>query len=435
MANRSSQLSRSRRFRRESDPLKSFGINVQLYTQQFDFLAAHERFLAFVGGLGSGKTLTGCVRGALAAFGRVGDQQIKTPNLGVITAPTYPMLRDATLRTFFDVAGDLVEDYNKSDATALMTNGSEILFRSTTDPERLRGPNISWWYGDEAAMYEQRVWKLMLGRLREHRQAGYAWITTTPKGRNWVYQLFEQHRRSQYKKISVATWMNPFLDEEFIRSLMEEYQGDFALQELEGHFVGHEGLIYPEFSRDVHQAQTGIDARKYVYTVAGVDWGFSNPGVILVGGVDGDGRITIVHEEYQRQRRIEEWVRVAAQLRDLWKIKAFYCDPSEPDFIDAFGEAGLYAYKADNTVNPGIQAVKSRMVVRGDGLPRLLLVPDAVWTMTEFEQYQWAKNREGLRDVPMKAQDHTMDALRYLTMGVDAEENTAPVEINVQQWG
>jgi hypothetical protein len=41
---------------------------------------------------------------------------------------------------------------------------------------------------------------------------------------------------------------------------------------------------------------------------------------------------------------------------------------------------------------------------------------------SEFEQYQWAKHKDGLKDVPLKAGNHAMDALRYLVMDPKADD-------------
>lgn len=393
---------------------------IELYGPQFDFVTADEHYLAFVGGIGSGKSVSGCARGIAASQGVIGGTRIRTPNLGIITAPTYPMLRDATLRTFLEMAGGLVKEFNKSESRALMRNGSEILFRSTEHPERLRGPSISWWYGDEAALYLPKVWQIMIGRLRQYGLHGYAWITTTPKGRNWIWQKFVQAVRKGYRLLKVSTLANPYLDSAFVQGLIEEFVGDFAAQELYGEFVAFEGLIFSEFDRSKHI--TTARPSEFKTVVAGVDWGWKNPGVITVLGVDTDGRMWGLHEEYRRERRIEEWAAVAKELRDTYNIKQFFCDPSEPDYIKAFIEKGCKAEAANNEVNSGIQRVKNRLVVRADGKPRLIFSPGFVWTFSEFDQYQWkpTPKGEGFRDEPLKANDHALDALRYAVMGVDA---------------
>lgn len=399
---------------------------IAFYPNQYDFVLAPEHFLAFVAGIGSGKSLAGSGRALAASQGYVGGAKVlQTPNLGMITAPTYPMLRDATLRAFMDLAGSAVADFNKSEMTATMVNGSEVLFRSADDPDRLRGPNLSWWFGDEAALCVSDVWRVGIGRLRQFGRAGYAWITTTPKGRNWIYQEFVQRQRRNYRVLKGSTFDNIFLDAEFVAGLKEAYAGDFALQELYGEFVAFEGLIYPEFDPRVHRYTTLVDTSRFKRIVAAQDWGFTNPGVLLIGGEDGDGRLHVFHEEYQRQRRIEEWASAAKQLYDTYRFDTVYCDPSEPDYIDAYRAAGVPAVQANNSVNPGIQAVRQRLVVRGDGNPRLFVHSSAANTLAEFEQYQWAEHRgEGYKDMPLKANDHAMDTLRYMCMGLEVEPVT-----------
>jgi len=405
---------------------------IELYGPQFEFVGAAEHYLAFVGGIGSGKTLSGCARGIAASLGMIGEQRIRTPNLGIVTAPTYPMLRDATLRTFLEMAGELVRDFNKSELRVTMRNGSEILFRSTEHPERLRGPSITWWYGDEAALYLPNVWQIMLGRLRQFGLHGWAWLTTTPKGRNWIWQKFVQAARKGYRLLKASTLDNPYLDTGFVQGLIDEFVGDFAAQELYGEFVAFEGLIYSEFERGRHI--TTARPAGFSSVVAGVDWGFTNPGVITVFGVDADKRMWGLHEEYRRQRRIEEWALVAKELRDMYGIGQFFCDPSEPDYIKAFQAQGCKAVAANNEVNSGIQRVKNRLVTRPDGKPRLILSPGFVWAASEFEQYQWKPAKgDGYRDEPMKANDHVMDSIRYAVMGVETGERR-PITATAERY-
>lgn len=418
---------RSYSLRSKAEKKPRLPIRRTFYRQQYDFVTAEEHFLALIGGIGSGKSLAGAARALGAAYGRIGTQRIQTPNLGLITAPTYRMLEDSTLRTFLEVAEGRVVDFIKSEMVAVLENGSEVLFRSVEDPERLRGPNVTWWFADEAAMYRPITWQIGIGRLRQY-GAGYAWLTTTPKGRNWLYKTFAQEQRDDHRLIRVRTTDNPYLDAAFVGALEQSYAGDFARQELDAEFVSFEGLIYPEYDAGVHRSVTPIDRERIVRVAAGVDWGYTNPGAILVGGLDGDGRLYVLHEEYARQRLVEDWTQIARQLTEIYGIDTFYCDPAEPTYIARFADAGLPAVKADNTVTEGIQAVKSRLVRRADGLPRLMVQAACANLLTEFEQYQWMTSRDGvMRDQPMKANDHALDALRYLVMGMNVPLSTITV--------
>lgn len=394
-------------------------VRFRLFGNQSAFVNTDKPFAALCGGVGSGKSMAGAIRALLASLGDVGGQAIPAPNLGIVTAATYPMLRDATFRTFREIAGDFIAAINRSEFRVTMLNGSEILFRSASDPEVLRGPNASWWWGDEAALYDGLVWQIMIGRLRQFGRHGYAWVTTTPKGRNWLYREFVETSDERYGIWRVSTRDNLFLNQDFIAALESSYSGDFARQELEGDFVSHSGLIYIDFRRERHVFTER--PKQFGQVIAGVDWGYANPGVVLVFGVDFDDRLWLIHEEYQRQRHIADWAQLARQLQDTYSIRTFYVDPSEPDYMRAFEAAGCHVEAANNAVLPGIQRVQQRLPVQGDGRPRLLIHISAVNTLAEFEQYQWLEGREGMRDQPRKANDHAMDALRYAVMGIDDE--------------
>lgn len=407
------------------------------YAQQHEFVMTEAHHAAFVAGIGSGKSWAGALRAWRAAHGWIGEKRIPVPNLGMFTAPTEDMIRKASLRSFLEIAelmGEPIthEMHNKNEKLIKLKNGSEIYYASTQYPDRLRGPSLTWYWGDEAAMYTPDVRPIMIGRLRQHGQLGYDWYSTTPRGRNWVFRVFlvEHPNHPDYFIVKASSRDNRFIDAAIVDAWAQEYVGDFAAQELDAEFVAFEGLIYSEFDRARHVRRA---VGQYPRYVAGVDWGFANPGVIVLLGVDGDGRAAVVQELYERSRRIEEWVSMAVQLRGIYRIERFYCDPANPDNIKAFVAAGLPAEPADNTVQTGIQMVKARLVPRADGEPRLTIHHDAINLIDEFESYQWAKNVHGLRDEPLKTHDHAMDALRYAVMGLD-HPKVRKIEAKTTSW-
>jgi phage terminase large subunit len=417
-------------------------VRMPLHEAQAAFVHSEAHRLAFVAGISTGKSVAGALRGIRASLGMVGEGEnvvhLPTPNLGMVTAPTYPMLRDSSVRTFLDLAEalvpsfDRVQHFNKSDMVARMPNGSEVLFRSVEHPDRLRGANLSWWWGDEAALYRSNVRQIMVGRLREGGRRGYEWLTTTPKGRNWVWQVYGKGRAG-YVLVRARTADNPFLARDVVEEWGQEYSGDFARQELGGEFIAWRGLVYSDFDEGVHVAIPSPEAQ-YKRVVAGVDWGFANPGVILVVGEDGDGRAHVLAERYERELRVEEWAGIAADLRGAYGVERFYCDPSEPDYIKTFREAGLKADGADNAVMAGIQTVKNALVRRPDGKPSLMVAPSAVNLLAEVASYQWQEGREGLRDAPVKAHDHAMDALRYAMMGLRVKKKSFSANVRTGRY-
>jgi len=89
-------------------------------------------------------------------------------SIGVVAAPTYRMLYDATLMTFHEVCGKFIapNGFSKSEMRVRLIDDKVILFRSADDPERLRGPNLGWFWLDEAALMPELAWEIMIGRLR-----------------------------------------------------------------------------------------------------------------------------------------------------------------------------------------------------------------------------------------------------------------------------
>jgi len=194
---------------------------------QLEFHNSSSMFRAFVSGVGAGKTWAGAV------------EVLRQPSAttGVVAAPTFRMLDDATIRTFYEVAGEFVVPDSKRQYSCRLINGTDVLFRSAENPEHMRGPNLGWFWLDEAALMEPMVWDIMIGRLR--RKPGRAWVTTTPKGMtNWVYEVFVRNADEDTFLIKgIDTSTNVFLTETFIKSLDKRYEGAWKQQEKGGEFV------------------------------------------------------------------------------------------------------------------------------------------------------------------------------------------------------
>lgn len=326
-------------------------------------------------------------------------------------APTYGMLRDITLRTFSDVAGPVLASVNKSDMIARMAWGTEILLRSADNPDRLRGINAAWGWLDEAALCPEGTWEILIARLRQFGQAGPAWLTTTPKGRNWVYRLMTAMRM-----LKARTADNPYLDKLFVKTLENAYTGDFARQELEAEFVTFQGLVYEEFDRTRHVWQGALPDFKQI--VAGVDEGYTNPNVALILGLDADDRAYVIDEFHRARVMQEDFVAECVALQRKHNVARWRVDPSAAGLIAALRKAGLRVGPANNDVKQGIQHLKARLVPAGDGKPRLYFTPGIVWTMTEMEQYVWKDGAAGGREDVDKQNDHGPDALRYALMPI-----------------
>ena len=202
-----------------------------------------------------------------------------------------------------------------------------------------------------------------------------------------------------------------------------------------GAWVAATGTVYgDEWDERIHLVAKA-DIPTCRRAVVGIDWGFTNAGVMSVFSIDGDGRMYRVLEHYRTGQLIGWWVDRARHIRDLYHPEAFVCDPSQPGSIQELRNAGLNAVPAVNNIELGIQAVKARLAPAGDGRPRLFLARDglaardealaeakqAVSTVDEFSLYVYPKGQDGksLKEVPVDADNHGLDALRYACAYVD----------------
>lgn len=403
------------------------------HAKQRVFHDSKSPFRAFVGGVGSGKSLAGVMEVVKYAVEYPGSR-------GMIVAPSYRMLRDATMDSFFKFCPpELIQEHKKGEKRIIFINGSEIWYRSADDPESLRGPNIEYFFLDEAAMCKKKTWDILLGRIRGKKGPNRAWVATTPKGFNWVYKLWVQKKQAenleQYDIVYCSTMQNPHLPEDFSKHMKDTYAGSFYDQEVLGKFTAHEGVVYRAFNRGVHEQPISEWAERYNQNpriIGGIDWGYANPMVCVILAVDGDGRMHMAGEVYRRRLTIPEFdVLIRSEMEEVARKlgvpkddlrPTFYCDPADTglgtgSMMAELRKGGWNVQKADNTVMSGINAVAKRLEGDERG-PRLYIDPACVNTLSEFEQYSFDEEdpEKPYRDKPLKMNDHAMDALRYAVM-------------------
>ena len=379
---------------------------VKVLPKQKQFLLTQSKYPGFIGGIGSGKTYAGCLKALL---------RCQPKQDGMILAPTYPMLRDVTQRTFFEIADrfNVRYTYHKSEERVEI-GGALVLFRSTDTPERLRGPNLNWAYLDEAAQMIHKTWLIIIGRLRIGSPS--AWITTTPAGYNWVYRQWVDSKDPAYEMIHAPTVDNTFLHPGYLADLKANYVGEFARQEIEGDFVAFEGLVYPNFRREMHVKDVEI---KGGWTwCRSVDYGYTNPFVCLWGAIDEDGRLYVVDEHYRPKMLIREHAEAIKRRKGNYAFTAADHDAQDNAEMVA---CGVSTRNAQKDVLVGIQKVMARFEPAGDNRPRLFISSRCSNLLRELGMYRWSQTKEGRNDKeePVKENDHAMDALRYMVMELD----------------
>lgn len=417
---------------------------------------AAEPFVWFMAGYGIGKTTAAVIEAlTLACVTHPGYE-------GVVAAPTYGLLFQSFMTewkrwvpsawyrqsthpgygAFLDVHTD--------------QGVSRVWLRSTVEARSVEGINAAWLVYDEASR-ETRVdpVRTLQARVRRGypgRQRRQVFIGPPMTRTHWTAEMFgsgpgearvgDQRSWSDGRRRVVRgrTSENPHLPPGYEADMRSQPGASVAWckQFLDAQMGAIDGAIYEAFDRDVHVVPAAtLEARVWCKVLAGMDWGWANPGAFIVGGVDGRGDLYLIDEEYHARRNVDDtpsgWLPIMRSTCSTRRVRSVYCDPSRPGDIDTSARSlrGIaLVYPGDNDVASGIRRIVARLewaVQRAKekrrsnaelvGGPALYVSDRCVNTIREMEGYVRQRARDGtFTEAPMKRNDHALDALRYLEM-------------------
>ena len=382
-----------------------------LHSGQSAVIRADARFKAAIAGTGGGKTAMGPIWVMQQIQRMQAERDLEQhPILGLIVAPTYPVLARATMPTLVDMFTDtdLEGTWKESTNKYVLPDGMGILWTLSADrPGGLEGGQFDFCWIDEGGQIKYDSWIAIQGRLGQ--KQGPALITTTPYGQNWLFHKFYSHWKRGDPDYFVHQWGsadNPaYPQAEFDRAKRAMSPQRFAMR-YKGHFVKLAGLVYPDLSACAEDFDpTKIDGVQY----GGIDFGWNDPFAALVGKWDGK-HLWIWYERYKR------FMTVAQHARALPRHCMYWADPSRPDSIRDLRNAGL-------TVRPG----KVRSIATGVDIVNEWLYggwvkihPSCVAIIAESHEYAYPQKDDDVSgDDPIDEFNHASDALRYLLANVN----------------
>ncbi len=260
---------------------------------QIRFHRSTQRFKGYSGPIGSGKTQALCQEAIKLSYVNAGRP-------GLLGAPTYPMLRDATQATLVEILEQnrIPYELHKAENVLQMKDtGSRILLRAVEEFERLRGTNLAWFGLDELTYTHEEAWLRLEGRLRDPqatRLCGFA--VWTPKGYDWVYRRFVAAPVEGYESILARPMENRFLLDrvpDYYERLRRSYDEKFYRQEVFGEYLNtEEGLAYHAFRRSEHVGEVAV--KQGLPLLWALDFNV-DPMCSLVAQVEGE-QVTVVEE-------------------------------------------------------------------------------------------------------------------------------------------
>ncbi len=387
-----------------------------------------------IAGIRGGKTHVGALKMIYYAM----THPCNEDETHLVCSPTYQMSRvpvEKIFRLLYDKAVfpvcPLIK-YVRSERCFILAAAdgkvTRITVRSLHDPDKLRGIKaLSAWL-DEAAYITTYAWEVVLGRLAD--SAGPCWVTTTPAGYNWVYDLYEQARTGD-KGIRVVHWAsteNVFINQEGISRLAQRFDPRTHKQEVEAKFIRGRGLVYYPFARSKHVKPGRINPALPLWV--GQDFNVDPMATVIAQPFttkDGEEGAHVLHVRKDRDSgtyRLVAWLDNFIKQHRIGKDKVII-------YPDAAGNARSTSGKSDFKIlrgggyrvdapsrNPMIKdrvnCVNGLLAPMGGPHSRLLIDPSCSELIESLEKQIWKPESDPPTPDKEHGFDHLNDALGYM---------------------
>lgn len=409
---------------------------------QWDFLSDRKTpNLAYVGGMGAGKSFAGALKSIDLAISNPGHP-------GIVWAPTIRDAREGVIKTAVQVLrGDhesgfevpIQFDFNKSNGTITLfptgRNGraSEIIVRS--GEQDVVGTNAAWALADELdtlpKLKARHAWQQLTQRVRAG-VLNQLCATTTPEGYRFIWEFFKQepagneHVAKTRRLVTASLLSNPNVPDSYIQGLINSHTPEQVRARIHGEFVNlGNSRVYEYFDRQTHRTTDTLAEYPKADIWVGLDFNVGRMAAVV--GVMLPNRLMIVAEHIgTKEHPIADTPSMIKLLKAKYPGKTIHICPDASGenrnangWTTSIGElraAGFICHH--NASNPRVDLRVSnvnRMLFTKNGDVPMLTVNTTYcpFTTDVLEQQPFNTRGEPDKDGGL---DHAGDALGYLVM-------------------
>jgi hypothetical protein len=390
---------------------------------QMAFHRMGTRFKGFSGPVGSGKSAALVQEVIRLAYKNAGRR-------GVVGAPTYKMLRDATVPALLealDAAGIPYSFLKSENRIELNEIGSEILLRSLSDADRLRGMNLAWFGVDELSYARKAAWEQLEARLRDPLakvRCGFG--VWTPRGHNWVWRKFVEGAEASYGLVQARPFENRYVLDaapDYYERLKHSYDERMYRQEVLGEYLAAEsGLVYFAFERKVNIRAAKIDGG--LPLLWSFDFNVDPMTSVIAQRVDDE--LHVIREAVLQRSGTAEMCRMVMAAYGGHKAGiVIYGDASgrnrktsgESDYSIIRKELGERVKMRVPRANPAVRdrvAMMNSLLNNAAGEAKLFVDASCEQLVADFEQVHYREGTSLIDKESDKKRTHLSDALGYL---------------------
>ena len=371
----------------------------------------HYRYLSYLGGAGSGKSVFMTQRTVLRVLREPGHRIL-------VVRKVASTLRNSVYRLFKDVIGEwgLSHLFTFSDSylTIKCVNGSEVIFVGLDNAEKIKSVAgiTSIWCEEATELLETDFNQLDLrlrGQSTLHKEMC---LTFNPiSERHWIKSRFYDSVREDTYTLTTTYKDNRFLDDHYV-SVLEGlkdrdpvYYAIYCLAQWGS--TGH--LVWSNYRVE----DFPLDPMYFDKVFAGLDFGFNDPSAHLIIGVK-DSELYVCKEFYKRNLTNTQLIEALSGYKHLRTT----ADCAEPDRIREFQRAGFNiagCYKSKTSTKREIDWIRRQKIHVHHTCEDFI---------KEISTYTYVCDSEGNpTETPIGVNDHLMAALRYGTQPLSRQDS------------
>lgn len=242
-----------------------FDSNKRLKDKQRKIFKSKKRFKVVAAGRRGGKSY-------LSVYTLI-TSSLSVSGVYYYVAPTFQQARDIIWKILKDKSPNQVtKKINESRLEIEFINGSTIQLKSAEKPDTLRGVSLSGVVLDEFAMMRnaEEIWQEVIRPALSDKE-GWAIFISSPKGRNYFYELYNQAKTLyDWESYQFTTLEGGYVPESEIQSARNDLDERTFRQEYLATFESYEGLVVHNFDRELNSSDVIIE--EYDTLIIGIDF-------------------------------------------------------------------------------------------------------------------------------------------------------------------
>ena len=351
------------------------------------------RITCLQGGTRSSKTYSLCQLFIVKALRETGK-------VFTICRKTLTALKGTAYRDVLELLKELglySEEYHNKSELSYSLNGNLIEFISVDQPQKIRGRKRNYLWLNEANEFTYEDYQQLILRTTDKVYLDY----NPSDPYSWIYEKVITRDDCTFFKSTYKA--NPFLDKDTIAEIERLKDLDPDYWQVYG--LGEIGSVQTMIFRNFNLVDE-VQGRLVGY---GLDFGFTNSPSALVAVYVSDDNLYIKEMLYEKRLTNTDLANKLKEFK-IDRQSEIVADSAEPKSIEE-------VYRSGFNIKPAKKGAGIHLGIDIMRRYKLHITKDSLNAIKEFRSYKWATDKNGdVLNVPVKVNDHLIDATRYLCL-------------------